>query len=256
MYSSTLDRAVLADPAEVVAPEVDEHHVLGALLRVGEQRLGLAAILLLGGAARVGAGDRPRLDPAPADLDQRLGRGAGDLEVAELEEVHVGRRVDRAQAAVDRERLDRRRRDEALRRHDLEGVAGVDVLDDPRDVGLEVLAGQVRAPRDGGLLGADRGCSGIRSEGGSGSVDLRAGPRRRHRAAQRVASLVDHAERAVVGGVDLRRRRRRTRSRARSPRGAGGRRRASARRPSATCRAARAGRGSARPSGSTVRTRS
>ena len=40
--------AVLADAAEVVAPEVDQHHVLGALLRVGEQRLGLAAVLLLG----------------------------------------------------------------------------------------------------------------------------------------------------------------------------------------------------------------
>ena len=110
MNSSTLTRAVLADPAEVVAAEVDQHHVLGALLRVGEQRLGLAAVLLLVGAARIGAGDRPRLGPAPGHLDQRLGRGAGDLEVAELEEVHVRRRVDGAQAAVDRERLDRRRR--------------------------------------------------------------------------------------------------------------------------------------------------
>ena len=101
------DRAVLADAAEVVAAEVDQHHVLGALLRVVEQRLRLGAILLLDGAARIGAGDRPRLGAPPGDLHQRLGRGAGDLEVAELEEVHVRRRVHRAQAAVDRERLDR-----------------------------------------------------------------------------------------------------------------------------------------------------
>ena len=40
------------------------------------------------------------------DRQQRLGRGADDLEVLEVEEVHVRRRVDRAQAAVDRERLD------------------------------------------------------------------------------------------------------------------------------------------------------
>ena len=37
MSSSTSTRAVLAHAAEVVAAEVDEHHVLGALLLVGEQ---------------------------------------------------------------------------------------------------------------------------------------------------------------------------------------------------------------------------
>ena len=40
MNVSTDTDAVLADAAEVVAPEVDEHHVLGALLLVGEQALG------------------------------------------------------------------------------------------------------------------------------------------------------------------------------------------------------------------------
>ena len=151
------DRAVLADAAEVVAAEVDQHHVLGPLLGVVDEALGEAAVLLLVAAARVGAGDRPRLDPAAADLDQRLGRGAGDLEVAELEEVHVGGGVDRAQAAVDREGLDRGRRREALRGDDLEGVAGVDVLDDPLDRRFELLAlhvgGEARRLGDGRALG-------------------------------------------------------------------------------------------------------
>ena len=35
-----LDAAVLAHAPEVVAAEVDQHHVLGALLLVGEQLLG------------------------------------------------------------------------------------------------------------------------------------------------------------------------------------------------------------------------
>ena len=39
MNVSTSTRAVLAHAAEVVAAEVDEHHVLGALLLVGEQVL-------------------------------------------------------------------------------------------------------------------------------------------------------------------------------------------------------------------------
>ena len=57
-----LDRhaAVLADAAEVVAAEVDEHHVLGALLLVGEQ-VALEPLVLGGvGAARPRAGDRAR----------------------------------------------------------------------------------------------------------------------------------------------------------------------------------------------------
>ena len=53
-----LDGARHADPAEVVAGQVDEHHVLGALLRVGEQLLGERGVLLRRGAARPGAGDR------------------------------------------------------------------------------------------------------------------------------------------------------------------------------------------------------
>ena len=39
MNVSTSTAAVLAHAAEVVAAEVDEHHVLGALLLVGEQLL-------------------------------------------------------------------------------------------------------------------------------------------------------------------------------------------------------------------------
>ena len=52
------DGARLADPAEVVAAEVDQHHVLGALLLVADQLGGQRGVLGIGGAARAGAGDR------------------------------------------------------------------------------------------------------------------------------------------------------------------------------------------------------
>ena len=55
-----LDRAVLAHPPEVVAAEVDEHHVLGALLLVGEQVLGDRA--------------RPRPASAPRGRVPAIGR--------------------------------------------------------------------------------------------------------------------------------------------------------------------------------------
>ena len=47
-----VDGAGPADPLEVVAAEVDEHDVLGALLGVGEQLLGEAHVVLGGLAAR------------------------------------------------------------------------------------------------------------------------------------------------------------------------------------------------------------
>ena len=52
------DRARLGDAADVVAAEVDQHDVLGALLLVGEQARGQRFVLLGRVAARHRAGDR------------------------------------------------------------------------------------------------------------------------------------------------------------------------------------------------------
>ena len=56
-----------------------------------------------------------------------LGRGADDVEIAEVEVVHVGRRIDRAQRPVERERRGAVGLGHALRRHDLHDVAVADV---------------------------------------------------------------------------------------------------------------------------------
>ena len=101
------DGAVLAHAAEVVAPEVDEHHVLGALLLVGEQarrrsRASSAASAPRGRVPAIGRVETWR----PVTVSSGSGAGAGDLEVLEVQEVHVRARVDDAQAAVDRERVD------------------------------------------------------------------------------------------------------------------------------------------------------
>ena len=52
-----LDGARLADPAQVVAAEIDQHHVLGALLGVGQQLSLQDRVLGRSGAARLRAGD-------------------------------------------------------------------------------------------------------------------------------------------------------------------------------------------------------
>ena len=60
-YGSTCTLPALRDAAEIVAREIDEHHVLGVFLHVGEQ---IRFVLQVGGrivGARPRAGDRPQL---------------------------------------------------------------------------------------------------------------------------------------------------------------------------------------------------
>ena len=117
-----LHRPRPADPREVVAAEVDEHHVLGALLLGGEQALRVP----LAGPCR--ARDRVQRGAAALGLHERLGRGADEREAVELEQEQVRRRIHPPQGAVELQRARRGRPLGALREHDLEGVARADVL--------------------------------------------------------------------------------------------------------------------------------
>ena len=74
---------------EVVAPEVDEHHVLGALLRVALELLGEQRVLARVGAARPRAGDRVGRQPVALDLEEQLRRRADDLEGRRPDEEQV-----------------------------------------------------------------------------------------------------------------------------------------------------------------------
>ena len=129
--------AVFADAAQVVAAEIDEHDVLGALFLVALQLVGEALIFFLGASARPRAGDRMRHRMAAFDAHQHLGRGADDGPAAHADEEHVGRRIDVAQRAIHRERVDAHSAREALRQHDLVDVARGDVLFRLADDGLE-----------------------------------------------------------------------------------------------------------------------
>ena len=104
------DAAGTAHPAEVVAPEVHEHQVLGPLLLVREQLL-LAPRVFFRGGRRADA-CRPG-DASPRAGPRRGPASPGDAPATavapSLQEEHVGRRVHHAQGAVDRE-ADRPRR--------------------------------------------------------------------------------------------------------------------------------------------------
>ena len=150
-----LDRAGQADAAEVVTGEVDEHQVLGAFLRIGEQFGFELAVGGFVGAARTRAGDRTDLAEAAGEADVHFRRGADDVEpAARLQDEHVRRRVHVAQHAVEVEGVALEGDVGAAREHDLHAVAGADVFLGATDGGFEVGLAEVGLTR--GELSAGR----------------------------------------------------------------------------------------------------
>ena len=93
-----------AHRAQIVAREVDQHHVLGALLLIGEQFVGDALVGGRIGAARTRSGERPNPRRATVEPHQKLRRRTEHRAAAVLDEEHVRRRVARADLTVEIER--------------------------------------------------------------------------------------------------------------------------------------------------------
>ena len=125
---------------DVVTAQVDQHQVLGDFLGIGQQVLFQGQVSLLVGTTRAGAGNRAHGDQAIFQAHQHLRRAADHVEVAEVEEVHIRRRVDATQRAVqiNRRRLERDRH--ALRDHHLHAVSSENVLLDRLDCIFVVIA--------------------------------------------------------------------------------------------------------------------
>jgi hypothetical protein len=89
-----LDRPDLGDAPDIVAAEVEQHQVLGAFLRIGEQFFLQRLVFVRGRAAPAGAGNGADGDDTVARLDQDLGARSGDREGAKIEKEQIRRRVD------------------------------------------------------------------------------------------------------------------------------------------------------------------
>ncbi len=74
-----LDGPKLAHSAHVVAAQVHQHHVLGALLLVVEHLVGHRLVFLFSSPARAGSGNRPVLHLALVHAHQQLRRRSGQL---------------------------------------------------------------------------------------------------------------------------------------------------------------------------------
>ena len=144
-------RAGLGDTTDVVAAQVDQHQVFGQLLGIAEQVLLQRQISFFVGTAWTRAGDGADRDQAFLDPHQHFWRRPHHVEVTEVEEVHVGRRVEATQRAVQIDGCGLERDRHALGNHHLHAVASEDVVLDAVDRLLVILAAEAGAE---GRLGA------------------------------------------------------------------------------------------------------
>ncbi len=101
-----IDRADPANAAEVVAQQVDDHHVLGPLLDAGAQLLSQPLVLAAVGGTRAGPLDRPCLDrPLARDPQKALRARSSGRPARRSAGGRVGSGVDRPLAQVDGERI-------------------------------------------------------------------------------------------------------------------------------------------------------
>src|SRR5437762_9454400 len=80
--------AVLADAADVVASEIDEHHVLRAFLLVALQLFGQTLVFLRALAAAARTRDWMRLDARALDAHEHFRRRPDDRDAAHADEIH------------------------------------------------------------------------------------------------------------------------------------------------------------------------
>src|SRR6185437_1662812 len=131
---------------EIVAHEVDDHQVLGAILRALLQRASQGGIVRGVDTAWARALDRACLDlPRAVETQKSFGRCTGDCNRAEVEECGEWRRIYLAEATVQCPRRFGERSLEALREVRLENVAGDDVLAYACE-GVEIAAMGERRP--------------------------------------------------------------------------------------------------------------
>ena len=91
----------MADPADVVAGEVDEHEVLGGFLLVGQQILLQFLVLGFSGSTVPGAGNGTDFNLVSGQAHMHFGGGANDGKIGILQKEHVGGGVYGAEGAVE-----------------------------------------------------------------------------------------------------------------------------------------------------------
>src|SRR5206468_1169576 len=109
------DRTVFADAAEVVAQQVYDHYVLGAVLARSQEFVGVAAVLIRRRAARPRPLDGARLNLSLLHAQEAFRRRAGDDKLAKVKVTGERGGVALAETGIQFQRRDRRAVEQALR---------------------------------------------------------------------------------------------------------------------------------------------
>ena len=170
-----IDLHAVAIAAKVIAGEVDKHDVLGVLLRVVAQILGVSGILL--GVARAAGSSRNRVNvcAAGAAIDSAvgLGRRAEDSETAHVEIEKVWRGIDASEGAVELEIVALVLLDETSGEDNLENIASEAMGYALTDIGFVLLVGEgaCRLAHRVEIVGTDIGAA----KGGDGFLNAGVG---------------------------------------------------------------------------------
>ena len=122
-----MDAAGEANAGEIVAREVDDHEILGAVLSASGKRRAKRGVLFGGTAAADGSFDRAGFDVSRiVDVQEALGRGARDINVAKMQECRMRRRIELAKRFVICEWRDTRLNAELIGEADLVAFTGGD----------------------------------------------------------------------------------------------------------------------------------
>ena len=120
--------ADLGHATDVITPQIQQHQVLGQFFFV-RQQIGLQCPIFFRGFAPAPCpGDGPDRYLAAKNPNKNLGGGTHHLKPAEIEVEHERRGVGAPQAAIERERRQRKILRPALRGHHLKNVTGPDVF--------------------------------------------------------------------------------------------------------------------------------
>ena len=186
----------VAHPRQVVAHEIDDHDVLGLLLRACAQLGGEGRVRRGIRPARTGALDGACAGDAPLDRQELLRTGAQQRDVAAPEVPAVVRRARRAQAAVDGRRVERT----------FLGGRHLEPRREAQLIGIPLADGIAAAFDEGGVgqrIVATRGGGGCRCGGGR-VVPGRGDASRQHARPLRGLRRPRHRPDSAVGMVERR----------------------------------------------------
>ena len=153
------NRARFGDAPDVVAAQVHQHDVFGALLFVRLQLRGQGFVVFGCGPARPCACQGEVVDQPVINAHQQLRRRADYGKILQRQVVHIGRGVQGAQRPVDVQGRRRCGPGQTLGGHRLDDVSGVDVLLDLLHHRLVPLLGHVGGVGRPGLAPAGRGAA-------------------------------------------------------------------------------------------------